>query len=240
MNTYLKELIVLSDIDKEVSAFEPRIQEINAALLKVENEKSELSQSLERATEEIKETQVKKEQHDLHLSELSNKIKEIGKKSKAIKSEKEQKALSLEEEIAKEQVDFANEEIERLDKLIDTKKEESQTLTQSIQEADEKIKKCQAEVSQELGEIEKQREEVYSKKEKLVSKMNQKTLTFYEKIKKWAKNTAVVPVRKQACYGCFMRINDKTYSAVIASEDITTCPHCGRILYKEETEEESA
>ena len=33
--------------------------------------------------------------------------------------------------------------------------------------------------------------------------------TFYEKIKRWAKDSAVVPVKKQACYGCYMKINDK-------------------------------
>ncbi|WP_373408077.1 C4-type zinc ribbon domain-containing protein [Campylobacter hyointestinalis] len=30
-----------------------------------------------------------------------------------------------------------------------------------------------------------------------------------------------------------MKINDKTYANVIKSEDIVTCPHCGRILYKD-------
>ncbi|WP_373408154.1 zinc ribbon domain-containing protein [Campylobacter hyointestinalis] len=74
---------------------------------------------------------------------------------------------------------------------------------------------------------------VYEQKDKLLLEMNQKVLTFYEKIRKWAKNTAVVPVKKQACYGCFMKINDKTYANVIKSEDIVTCPHCGRILYKD-------
>ena len=66
--------------------------------------------------------------------------------------------------------------------------------------------------------------------------MSQKILTFYEKIRKWAGNTTVVPVRKQACYGCFMRINDKTYADAIKGEEIITCPHCGRVLYIE-TEE---
>ena len=80
----------------------------------------------------------------------------------------------------------------------------------------------------------KERKEVYAKKDKLIATMNQKILAFYEKIRKWAHNTAVVPVKKQACYGCFMQINDKTFSAVIKGEDIVTCPHCGRILYKQE------
>ena len=68
------------------------------------------------------------------------------------------------------------------------------------------------------------------------TKFDNKILTFYEKIKRWAKDSAVVPVKKQACYGCHMKINDKTYAEVIKAEEIINCPHCGRILYKDNEE----
>jgi hypothetical protein len=53
------------------------------------------------------------------------------------------------------------------------------------------------------------------------------------------KDSAVVPVKKQACYGCHMKINDKTYAEVIKAEEIVNCPHCGRILYKEDEAQEA-
>ncbi|WP_235625825.1 zinc ribbon domain-containing protein, partial [Campylobacter coli] len=92
-------------------------------------------------------------------------------------------------------------------------------------------------ISSQMDGLEKERMNVYTKKTKLVAEMNQKVLSFYEKIRKWAKNTAVVPVKKQACYGCFMKIYDKTYLSVIKGEEIITCPHCGRILYKEQEDQ---
>jgi len=67
--------------------------------------------------------------------------------------------------------------------------------------------------------------------------MNQKGLTFYQKIRRWAKNTTVVAVEDQACMGCNMHLNDKTYADIIKAEEITTCPHCGRILYVDTTKE---
>jgi hypothetical protein len=33
-----------------------------------------------------------------------------------------------------------------------------------------------------------------------------------------------------------MKINDRVYADVIKSEEITTCPSCGRILYIEHEE----
>ena len=88
-------------------------------------------------------------------------------------------------------------------------------------------------------EISKERNVVYQERSELLEKFDNKILTFYEKIKRWAKDSAVVPVKKQACYGCYMKINDKTYAEVIKAEEIVNCPHCGRILYKEDEIEEA-
>jgi len=87
-----------------------------------------------------------------------------------------------------------------------------------------------------LEEIDSKRTQIYNQREELIRTLDKKVLSFYEKIRIWAKNSAVVPVKKQACYGCFMKINDHTYAEVIKAEDITTCPHCGRILYIEPQE----
>ncbi len=164
----------------------------------------------------------------------------MAKKSAIVKTAREVKALQLEEEIAKEQIDFANEEIERLDKFIQSQGEIIKEDKEKLEIASKKVEEINESISQELADIEKEKEEVYTSKQNLVSKVDKKILTFYERIKRWAGNTTVVPVKKQACYGCFMKINDKVYSAVIKQEEIVTCPHCGRILYKEKEQEAQA
>ena len=149
------------------------------------------------------------------------------------------KALSLEDDIAKEKMTFANEEIERLQNINETKKS-------LLDEANEKIESLTAEftaineiVAVETAEIEKSKGELFTEREKLSRNIEQKVLAFYEKIRIWAGNTAVVPVKKQACYGCYMKLNDKTYSDVIKADEICTCPHCGRILYIESVTDEA-
>ncbi len=85
--------------------------------------------------------------------------------------------------------------------------------------------------------INKERQKVFVEKEKLLSTTNQKGLAFYQKIRRWAKNTTVVAVEEQACMGCHMLISDKILADVIKAEEITTCPHCGRILHMEASDE---
>jgi len=237
MNKHLQQLIDLSIVDKDIDAFEPQIEEANynyeAALAKTQSIESDI----ENLTTEIKEEELKKSKNELHLAELSQKLEENSKKSGDVKTEREMKSLQLEEEIAKEQVTFANEEIERLEKIIELKKEQIEVAETTLVELKASLETVKADVDARLESINKERQEVFVKKEKLLSNVNQKGLAFYQKIRRWAKNTTVVPVEEQACMGCHMVIGDKVYADVIKAEEITTCPHCGRILYMKPNEE---
>ncbi len=233
MNKHLQQLIDLSKVDKEIDAFEPQIEEANYKYEAVVATRENLASEIATLESETKEEELKKQKNELHLAELSAKLEENSKKSAEIKTEREMKSLQLEEEIAKEQVTFANEEIARLEKVIDTKRDKSSELQTQMDEIESNLTSIKEEVDTKLAEIDKKRQVVFGKKEKLVSGMNQKGLSFYQKIRRWAKNTTAVPVKKQACMGCYMVISDKVYTEVIKGEEITTCPHCGRILYLE-------
>jgi len=240
MNKHLEQLIDLSAVDKEIDAFEPQIEEANYKLETILATQTSLTTQIELLQNETKDEEVKKSKNELHLAELSAKLEENSKKSADVKTEREMKSLQLEEEIAKEQVTFANEEIERLDKLISAKEEKVAELEAEMAEINANLETIKAEVDKKLATIDAERQKVFAKKEELVAQMNQKGLAFYQKIRRWAKNTTAVPVKHQACMGCYMAINDKTYSEVIKGEEITTCPHCGRLLYMEPVSEEEA
>ncbi len=237
MNKYLGQLIELQKLDIEIDSFKPKIKEARSELDSILSKHSNTLLKIESLEEEIKDVELKKRKNELHLEELSQKLKELSSKSNAVKSEKEIKALQLEEDIAKEQVDFANDEIERFEKLKEQKKSEIEELKKSYEDLKAELEKIEIQTNTKLEKIEEEKREVYDRKQKLLSSMTQNVIVFYEKIRRWAGNTTVIPVKKQACYGCYMRINDNTYAEVIKGEDITTCPHCGRILYMEHQEE---
>lgn len=234
MNKYLKELIDVSLLDREIDLMEPKIKQIKKGL------NSKLYQQ-EVKEQEILALQEQKESHKLQLAKcnetianLGARLDEISKKMGEIKTEKELKALNIEEELAREQITYQNSEINRLEALVtavDEKIAQAQSAIESIQA---EIVEIEKEVAVELDEIKKEQEVISKKKGLLVDKMDQKIVVFYEKIRKWAKNTSVVPVYKQACGGCFIKINDRVYSEVLKGDDIITCPHCGRILYIQE------
>lgn len=234
MNKYLKELIDVSLLDREIDLMEPKIKQIKKGL------NSKLYQQ-EVKEQEIIDLQEQKESHKLQLAKcnetianLGVRLEEISKKMGEIKTEKELKALNIEEELAREQLTYQNSEITRIEGLLKAVDEKIEQIQASIQGIQAEIVEIEKEVASELEEIKKEQEVISKKKSLLVDKMDQKIVVFYEKIRKWAKNTSVVPVYKQACGGCFIKISDRVYAEVLKGDDIITCPHCGRILYIQE------
>ncbi len=239
MNKYLEDLVKLSKYDIAISMFEPKIENEKAKLSTFVEVAESIKSQINDTYAQIDDVKSKRTKNNIHLAELKTKLEDIYRKNNEVSNEKELKALQLEEEIAKEQVSFANEEIIRLDEIAVAKEEELKELQGKLTEEEESIKEIQISVDNAIEEINQERNNVSQERGQLLEKFDKKILTFYEKIRRWAKDTAVVPVKDQACYGCFMKINDKTYSEVIKSEEIINCPHCGRILYKEEETEEA-
>lgn len=239
MNKYLEQLVQLSKYDGKISAYEPKIEMEKSKLTLFLQTADSISSTIATVANEIEDLKSKKSKNNTHLAELKTKLDEISKKHSSIQNEKELKALQLEEEITKEQISFANEEISRLDTLIESKEENLNELKSKLEGEKEEITEIQTAVDNAIEELNKDRNEVYAQRSQLLEKFDNKILTFYEKIRRWAKDAAVVPVRKQACCGCYMKISDKAYADVLKAEEIVNCPHCGRILYKEVESEEA-
>ncbi len=233
MNKYLEQLVELSSFDKQISDFIPKINEIKGVLSEKESEISKVQAQISQTNTEIDELKNSISQTDTHIKEFSTKLKDIKKKLSAIKTEKELKALNIEEEVTKEQLQSANDDITRFEKNIEIKSDLLKALNEKLEALEEKFVKISKDYSTKESKLNSEKEKISAKKYALLEKMDKNIISFYEKIKIWAGNSAVAPVKKQACYGCYMKINDKTYMSILKSDDIITCPHCGRILYKE-------
>jgi predicted nucleic acid-binding Zn-ribbon protein len=233
LNKNLKELIELAQIDRELDSFTPQIDEIDAKIAKSQEKVDAIEEEMSQTKSEIEENSSKIKAFEDQIEALSEQIKSHAKKSKDITTEKEMKALSMEEDIAKEKLSFANEEIDRINAINEKKTAMLQELENQLTSAKEDFEKTNADNVAKKDEIEQNKTKLYAQRDESTRSIEQKILAFYEKIRTWAGNSAVVPLRKQACYGCYMKVSDKAYSEVIRSEEIITCPHCGRILFVE-------
>lgn len=233
MNKFIVELVKLSKTDKQIDGYQPKIDEANKKIKKAEEKLDDAKAEFEMLSRQIVDNEKKVTSFEEQIKLLADQLVGNAKKSKVVSSEKEIKALGVEEDIAKEKMGFANEEIARLQGINEKRAAELKELQVKI---DQLAQDAQSAVNAAQGtkdEIQKAKLELFDLREETIRGLDKKMLAFYEKIRIWAGNSAVAPVKKQACYGCYMKINDKTYADVIKGEEIVTCPHCGRILHVE-------
>jgi predicted nucleic acid-binding Zn-ribbon protein len=224
--------VSLSTFDKEIVGFNPKIQAENDKLKVFLKTVTNLNNKIETLYKEIDEAKNKRIKNDFNLKDLRIKLEETATKYDSIKTEKESRALQLEEEITKEQIVFSNDEIIRLDNISSKKEEELEEFKITLTQEEEDTAEIKEVVNKAIEKLNKQKENTSKEKNKLIETIDKKILSFYEKIRRWANETAVVPVKKQACYGCHMKLTNKVYSEFLITDEITNCPHCGRIIYK--------
>ena len=233
MNKHLQELIDLAQNDQAIDSYTPQLEAADKKVARVQKKIESAKAELHTLTSDIEENESKVKAFEEQLTLLNEQLASNAKKLKEISTEKEMKALSVEEDMAKEKMKFAHEEIERLQEVNETKKSLLSEVEERLATVQSQFDVVNEEVSKAKEEIEAAKGKLFVKREALSRNIEQKVLAFYEKIRIWAGNSAVVPVKKQACYGCYMKLNDKTYSEIIKGDEICNCPHCGRILYIE-------
>lgn len=231
MNKDLQNLIALAEIDKEASRLEPQITDIENELNDKMKLQAKTQDELESLRNNAKKAKVDIAANELIIQENSEKIKQIDKKMASVKSEQEIRALDAENGLAKEKIAYANEQISNIERELENFVSKEEEIQNRIEALKKEIEESKEDMQKRTEKVKAELKKVFDNKEKIAKKIDNKVLIFYEKIRKWAKDTSIVVVKKQACSGCYIRINDMVYSEILKSDDIITCPHCGRILY---------
>jgi len=239
LNKHLEELIELSKLDKSIDDFTPLIETAQKKLARRVQKRDEILEKIAELTETSEKAKTTIASYEEQIKALNEQLIASKAKFDMVTSEKEMKALSMETELAKEKLAHANAEIERHQAILDAKAAEIEEANKALEAANEELEKVSAEVNEKLANIDANKGRLFEERNSKTMALDMKILSFYEKIRVWARNTAVVPVKKQACYGCYMKLNDSTYASLIKSEEIITCPHCGRIMYLEAQTEEA-
>lgn len=240
MNKNLKKLIEVNRFDLEVSKYDPLIEEQKAPMNAKINEKLEFLKEKQELEALISRNEDSLAKNNGELAIISADIERIRNKIKESKSEKEMKNLDMEEGILREKsLSFTN-EIENLERSMQTAKDKIALIDSNVIRLDDEISSMESYCNEGVQEIKKQQDEVSAKRTSAALDMETTVLRLYEKIRKWAGNSSVIPIYKEACGGCFIKLNDKNIADIRRGDEIVHCPHCGRILYDSSLVEDKA
>jgi predicted nucleic acid-binding Zn-ribbon protein len=238
VNIYLKQIIELSEIDNEIAEFEPKIEEIKRSYSDVTNGRKSILKEIGSIENTIKEINKRISACEVEIANAQDKEKEYEEKLKSVTKERELTSLNIESNLKKTTIEYNNDEIAKLQKRIDGFEKNLKEKQDELALFEEKVSSAEQGMEEKLKNLAEEQEKVKQDRADMIANLKEeKLITFYEKIRRWAGKTTVVPVKKGACYGCFIKLADQTHLEVIKGEEIITCPNCGRVLYLEQEEE---
>jgi predicted nucleic acid-binding Zn-ribbon protein len=209
------------------------VQELQDKIKDQEN----LKKSLE---DTVTQSFVSRDEADSEIVSLREKIEKYKAQQFEVKSNKQYDALGREIDYSQGRITKLTRELEQLESKASFAKEDAQKIGPEMEQLKAELK----EKSDELALVNKEHEEEELKlrheREKLVARIQKSDLQMYERIRKAKTGLAVVPVKRNACGGCYNRVPPQRVLELRKNSRITTCERCGRILVSEELAKDSS
>lgn len=237
METRLRNLYALQQVDTSLDELDELKGDLPRIVTELEARLEEKIANRQKLDETVKLSHVRRDEVDVEIIALREKIEKYKEQQFQIKTNKQYDALSREIDAAQDRIIQLQKEMEIVEGKAEVAKQDREALGPEIEEAQKEL----AERREELERVNKDHEEEELKfrheREKLVVRIDKNDLKTYERIRKAKLGKAVVPIRRNACGGCYKRVPPQTLLELRKHSRVMTCEHCGRILVSDEIAE---
>jgi predicted nucleic acid-binding Zn-ribbon protein len=228
-------------------------QEILTKRVEIEREVNEIPKALDAQMEllsRIKKSYIEKNEafqtsetmvRDFRqqLTEAENAREAAEKQMDAVSTQREYEALNKEIRDATERDHLIRKDLQREERSLaeieeSLRRDESMIQLQES-EISEKSAKIKSEKELKIAEI----EELKTSEGKASGGIDKDVLFKFERIIRSKHGLGIVPVKGYVCTGCYMILPAQFVNEVRSGNRIIFCPYCSRVLYYQETEEQT-
>lgn len=185
----------------------------------------------------VKDSLVKRDTADNDILSLKEKIEKYKAQQFQVKTNKQYDTLARE-------IDMAQESITRLTKDLEVLEGRATVAKDDVTKVDPEITEIQTELEErqkELDAVNKEHEDeelrLKHQREKIAARIKKDDITMYERIRKAKDGKAVVPVKRNACGGCYNRVPPQRVLELRKNDMMMTCERCGRVIVSDEIAE---
>ena len=237
MKEQLRILAQLQELDGKIQKLREEIAAVPEDILTLREVISQAERSLEEMREKQEGLAKERRHKERELSTKEDSLSKYQSQLYEVKTNKEYSAIMVEIDSLKQENSELEDEtlglMERGDELgglIKKKEEELRVERERLTGEEEKNQERAVGLEENRRVVEREREE-------LAKKVDGSLLSSYERILRGKGGLALVPVRDDACQGCFMELPPQTINEIMKGDKIIYCERCSRILYWEEKEE---
>jgi len=231
----LRALFSLQLVDSEIDKIKTLRGELPLEVQDLEDEIAGLETRLGNLKEEVMnlEKAVSGKHNEIAIAEAL--IKKYDEQQKNVRNNREYDSLSKEIEFQTLEIELCHKKIREFANQIEDKKVvigESEAL---FNDRSIDLDNKKSELDEIILDTQKEEEALLKKSEKTQKIIEDRLLTAYKRIRSNARNgLAVVPVKRDACGGCFNQIPPQRQMDIKSRRKIIVCEYCGRILVDDE------
>ena len=236
----LRALYGLQLVDSEIDKIKTLRGELPLEVQDLEDEIAGLETRLGNLKEEVVNLEKSVHKKNNEITDAEALIKKYEEQQKNVRNNREFDSLSKEIEYQNLEIELFNKKIKEFNFLIEEKKlvisDSEATLADRLSDLENK----KSELDEIISDTQKEEEGLYKKSEKVEAIIEERLLAAYKRIRSNARNgLAVVPVKRDACGGCFNQIPPQRQLDIKSRKKIIVCEYCGRILVDDEIIKES-
>ncbi len=234
MENRLRLLFSLQRIDSEHDDIRDLKGDLPQRVAELQRQLSEKETILRTLQEQSKQAILQRDEHDLEIASLREKIEKYKSQQFQVKTNKQYDALTREIEFSQERIDTLQREIDVLEGRAKLAKDDQEATKPEIEALKSDLAERIAELEIVNTEHEEEELKLQHEREKIVVQIAKADIRSYERIRQAKDGVAVVPVRRNACGGCFKRVPPQIMQELRKNAQLMTCEHCGRILVSDE------
>ncbi len=237
MREQIKLLARLQALDRNIQKLERDVATVPEEITTLKEVISQEKKTLEEIGKKLEDMEKERRHKERGLSVKEASLSKYQSQLCEVKTNKEYSALMVEiDSLKQDNSELENEVLALMERgddlrgMIEKKKEELRREEEKLAEGE---RKNQERVSILEGELRKRQGE----REEQVKKIETNLLARYEKVLKGKGGLALVPVKADACQGCFTKLPPQVINEIMQARRMVTCERCSRILYLPSDEE---
>ncbi len=201
--------MIVEELGEKVTALNTKIKELNGG---------------------IKQLKIDRDKADMEIIDLADKIKKYKNQQLNVKSNKQYDALTREIDTAEKKSVQLEKDMESFEGQLEITKKDLAIATSQMEETEEELNERKKELKVVNKEHEKEELTLQHQRDKLIVRLEKSDIERYERIKKAKGGTAIVPIKRDACGGCYSRVPPQKILEIRQNSKLYACEHCGRIL----------
>jgi len=230
----LKKLVELQAIDFEIYSMKRELKEKPALLgeMKLEYETSQAG--LKTLEDKLKAVQVARKNEELELQSKEEAIVKANAQLNVLKTNKEYQAKLLEIEGLKADRSRLEEKILNLYDEGDAITAQTEKEKKVLADVERTYTSQRKEIEDSVRELAEKIKQLTVKRQQVAPEIEKVHLSRYERILENKDGLALVPVKDNACGGCFMNVPEQVINEIKMHDRLILCELCSRILYLED------